>query len=90
MRCWLLHAPTPACMHACVQGVTLSNYFVSTPICCPSRVNLLKGQLSHNTNFTDVLGPHGGYAKFAALRLDDEWLPVWLQRRGYETYYTGT
>ncbi|KXZ41196.1 hypothetical protein GPECTOR_660g786 [Gonium pectorale] len=62
---------------------------VTTPICCPSRVNLLRGQLSHNTNFTDVLGPHGGYAKFRALGLDREWLPVWLQRAGYNTLYTG-
>ncbi|EFJ49375.1 hypothetical protein VOLCADRAFT_59221, partial [Volvox carteri f. nagariensis] len=71
------------------RGVTFTNHFVTTPICCPSRVNLLRGQLSHNTNFTDVLGPHGGYAKFRALGLDREWLPTWLQRAGYNTLYTG-
>ncbi len=31
----------------------------------------------------------GGYAKFRELRLDDEWLPVWLQRANYTTLYTG-
>ncbi|GLI66939.1 hypothetical protein VaNZ11_010980, partial [Volvox africanus] len=71
------------------RGVTFTNHFVTTPICCPSRVSLLRGQLGHNTNFTDVLGPHGGYAKFRALDLDREWLPTWLQKAGYKTLYTG-
>ncbi|GLI66959.1 hypothetical protein VaNZ11_011030, partial [Volvox africanus] len=69
--------------------VTFTNHFVTTPICCPSRVSLQRGQLSPNTNFTDVLGPHGGSAKFRALDLDREWLPTWLQKAGYTTLYTG-
>lgn len=48
--------------HIINQGLTFDNYFVSTPICCPSRVNLLFGQYSHITNFTDVLPPHGGWS----------------------------
>ncbi|KAG2501026.1 hypothetical protein HYH03_000846 [Edaphochlamys debaryana] len=71
------------------RGVTFAHHLVTTPICCPSRVNLLRGQLAHNTNFTDVLGPHGGYAKFKALGLDRDWLPGWLQGAGYNTLYTG-
>ncbi|GLI71802.1 hypothetical protein VaNZ11_017160, partial [Volvox africanus] len=70
--------------------VTFTNHFVTTPICCPSRVSLQRGQLSPNTNFTDVLGPHGGSAKFRALDLDREWLPTWLQKAGYTTLYTAT
>jgi N-acetylglucosamine-6-sulfatase len=30
------------------QGVTLSNYFPSTPICCPSRSEMLSGRFAHN------------------------------------------
>lgn len=41
--------------HIIAKGVTLSNYFVNTPVCCPSRATLLTGRHAHNTNFTDVV-----------------------------------
>jgi N-acetylglucosamine-6-sulfatase len=31
----------------------------------------------------------GGYPKFVAQGLNENWLPVWLQKAGYNTYYTG-
>lgn len=31
----------------------------------------------------------GGYGKFIAEGLNDNYLPVWLQSAGYNTYYTG-
>lgn len=31
----------------------------------------------------------GGYPKFVAQGLNDNYLPVWLQQAGYATYYTG-
>ncbi len=31
----------------------------------------------------------GGYPKFKALKVDDSYLPTWLQSLGYNTYYTG-
>lgn len=30
------------------QGVTLSNYMPTTPICCPSRAEMLSGRFAHN------------------------------------------
>lgn len=75
--------------HIRVPGVELENYFVTSPVCCPSRTNLWRGQFSHNTNFTDVLSPHGGYQKWKSLGIDKNYLPVWLQQAGYETYYVG-
>lgn len=31
----------------------------------------------------------GGYPKFISQGLNDDYLPVWLQEAGYNTYYTG-
>jgi arylsulfatase A-like enzyme len=40
-------------------------------------------------NVTDVSPPYGGYPKFISQGLNDNYLPVWLQAAGYNTYYTG-
>ncbi|PNW71928.1 hypothetical protein CHLRE_16g671400v5 [Chlamydomonas reinhardtii] len=70
-------------------GVELSQYFVTTPVCCPSRTNLWRGQFAHNTNFTSVLPPYGGWAKWKGLGIDQSYLPLWLKDQGYNTYYVG-
>lgn len=31
----------------------------------------------------------GGYPKFVSQGLNDDYLPLWLQEAGYNTYYTG-
>ena len=31
----------------------------------------------------------GGYEKFIAGGFNDDWLPLWMQKAGYNTYYTG-
>ncbi|KAJ5942185.1 Alkaline phosphatase-like alpha/beta/alpha [Penicillium verrucosum] len=81
---------TPLTMkHMAKKGTTFSNHFITTALCCPSRVSLLTGRLSHNTNVTDVNPPWGGYPKFIAQGFNDNYLPVWLQQAGYDTYYTG-
>lgn len=38
---------------------------------------------------TDITPPYGGYPKFANPTLNDNYLPVWLQSQGYNTYYAG-
>lgn len=58
-------------------------------ICCPSRVNIWTGRAAHNTNVTDLFPPYGGYPVFVREGLNENWLPVWLQELGYNTYYTG-
>ncbi|CAG7922101.1 unnamed protein product [Penicillium olsonii] len=81
---------TPLTMkHMANKGTTFSNHFVTTALCCPSRVSLLTGRLAHNTNVTDVNPPWGGYPKFIAQNFNENYLPVWLQNAGYDTYYTG-
>lgn len=68
------------------QGTTFRNYFVSHPVCCPSRATLLTGQYSHNHGvLSNNAENQGGYAS-----LDhSETLPVWLSRAGYDTAHVG-
>lgn len=71
------------------EGTTYTNHFTTTAVCCPSRVSLWTGKQPHNTNVTDVNPPYGGYPKFVSQGLNSNYLPVWLQAAGYNTYYTG-
>lgn len=41
------------------KGVEFTNHFVTTALCCPSRVSLWTGRQAHNTNVTDVNPPWG-------------------------------
>ena len=41
------------------KGTFFRNHFVTTALCCPSRVSLWTGRQAHNTNVTDVHPPHG-------------------------------
>ncbi|KAF3277462.1 hypothetical protein TWF173_009666 [Orbilia oligospora] len=75
--------------HLLDKGTLFRNHFVTTALCCPSRVSLWTGRHSHNTNVTDVNPPYGGYPKFVAQGFNENFLPVWLQEAGYNTYYTG-
>lgn len=71
------------------EGTQYSNHFCTVAICCPSRVNLWTGRAAHNTNVTDVFPPFGGYPKIVREGINENYLPVWLQEAGYNTYYTG-
>ncbi|KAG6833040.1 hypothetical protein H0H87_012051 [Tephrocybe sp. NHM501043] len=75
--------------HLGKKGTFFKNHFVTTAICCPSRVALWTGRQPHNTNVTDVSPPYGGYPKFIERGFNSNFLPVWLQQAGYNTYYTG-
>ncbi|KAJ5167602.1 uncharacterized protein N7482_003196 [Penicillium canariense] len=75
--------------HLRQKGTFFRNHFVTTALCCPSRVSLWTGRQAHNTNVTDVNPPYGGYPKFVDRGFNENFLPVWLQESGYDTYYTG-
>ncbi|KIV95821.1 hypothetical protein PV10_03427 [Exophiala mesophila] len=70
-------------------GTEFRKHYCTIAVCCPSRVSLLTGKMAHNTNVTDVSPPYGGYPKFLEQGLNENYLPVWLQEAGYNTYYTG-
>ncbi len=67
------------------DGVVFENGFVTTPLCCPSRVSILSGQYVHNHGvYTDRM-PLGGAPKFD----DTTCMSIWLQEAGYRTAYFG-
>ncbi|KAK1753397.1 arylsulfatase-like protein [Echria macrotheca] len=75
--------------HLIKEGTFFSRHYATTAVCCPSRVSLWTGKQAHNTNVTDVNPPYGGYPKFISQGFNDNFLPVWLQQVGVDTYYTG-
>lgn len=75
--------------HLLSQGTFYTRHYCTVALCCPSRVSLWTGKTAHNTNVTDVTPPYGGYPKFVSQGLNNNFLPIWLQDAGYNTYYTG-
>jgi arylsulfatase A-like enzyme len=71
------------------NGASFENTFITTPICCPSRVSLLKGQFAHNHQIYTNNPPSGGFPKFAMLQTENSTLATWLQQAGYHTALLG-
>ncbi|MFC1851714.1 sulfatase-like hydrolase/transferase [candidate division CSSED10-310 bacterium] len=64
------------------RGVTFSNAYVTTPVCCPSRVSFLSGgYYAHNTGV--ITNSDGGNFR------DTDSLATEMQRRGYSTGFIG-
>lgn len=75
--------------HIADEGLSFTRHYCTVALCCPSRVSLWTGKAAHNTNVTDVNPPYGGYPKFISQGLNNAYLPLWLQKAGYNTYYVG-
>lgn len=71
------------------KGTTFNRHFCTVALCCPSRATLWTGRAAHNHNVTNVSPPHGGYPKVVDRGINDNYLPIWMQEAGYNTYYTG-
>jgi N-acetylglucosamine-6-sulfatase len=67
------------------QGVELSNAFITTPVCCPSRASILSGQYAHRSGVYTNVGPNGGADDFD----DSSSMGIWLQAAGYRTGFYG-
>lgn len=52
-------------------------------------MNFFTGRAAHNTNVTSLTPPYGGWQKFAQEGLNDNYLPVWINNAGIDTYYVG-
>nr|POE66240.1 arylsulfatase [Quercus suber] len=59
--------------HITNQGTSFSRHYCTVALCCPSRVSLWTG----------------GYPKFVSQGFNEDYLPLWLQDAGYDTYYVG-
>lgn len=78
----------PAISGLVAGGASFGRYFVSTPLCSPSRVTLLRGQYAHNTGVLWNRGEEegqGGFEAFHRLGLEENTLATWLQDGGYRT-----
>lgn len=71
------------------RGITFNRYYVSYPLCCPSRVSLLTGRYAHNSNVRGNVPPNGGFTGFKARQAYSHNLAPWLQTAGYRTVHIG-
>ena len=71
------------------KGITFNRYYVSYPLCCPSRVSLLTGRYAHNHKVKGNVQPNGGYIGFSFRGAMTHNLATWLQADGYKTVHIG-
>lgn len=71
------------------RGMTFTRYYVSYPLCCPSRVSLLTGRYAHNTNVRGNVQPNGGFTGFSFRQAANYNIATWLQDAGYRTIHIG-
>lgn len=71
------------------EGLSFNNFYVTTPLCCPSRVTFLRGQYPHNHGIFTNAPPSGGFDAFTSLDLESSTLATWLQAAGYRTVMLG-
>ncbi len=67
------------------HGVTFTNAFVTTPLCCPARTSIFTGRYSRHTGVLDNLPPNGGAPAFD----DRSTVATWLHDAGYSTSMVG-
>lgn len=67
------------------HGVTFTNMFVTTPLCCPARASFLTGRNARHHGVFDNTGPNGGAPAFDP----SSTVATWLHDAGYTTALVG-
>jgi N-acetylglucosamine-6-sulfatase len=67
------------------KGVSFTNAFAPTPICCPARASLLTGKYGHNTGVLTNGGEQGGWKTFAAGGNEEHTFARHLHDAGWRT-----
>ena len=71
------------------QGLTVNDFFISQPLCCPARATFLRGQYTHNHGVYRNDQPAGGFEEFYTLQHESSTVATWLQAAGYRTVLLG-
>lgn len=71
------------------EGMSFENFLVTTPICCPSRTTILRGQYTHNHGVRYNFAPGGAFDAFKRNKLGNSTVATWLQAAGYRTGFYG-
>jgi N-acetylglucosamine-6-sulfatase len=71
------------------QGTMFSRFFATTPLCCPSRASILRGQYAHNHGVLRNTGDDAGFTAFHESGQESETLASELDAAGYETALIG-
>ena len=71
------------------RGVTFDRGITPDPLCCPSRVSILRGQTSQRHGVWANAGKYGGLARVKKLGLETSTAATWLQSAGYRTGLIG-
>ncbi len=70
-------------------GVSFGRYYVSYPLCCPSRATLLSGRYSHSNGVISNDAPRGGYPSYQIHTINNHNIGTYLQKAGYRTIHIG-
>ncbi len=71
------------------QGATFARFFATTPLCCPSRASILRGQYAHNHGVLRNTGDDAGFAAFQTSGSESATMATLLDDAGYETALVG-
>jgi N-acetylglucosamine-6-sulfatase len=70
------------------RGLSMKDFFITTPTCCPSRTSFLRGQYTHNHEIY-TSSAVGGFQQFYLLQHDSSTIATWLGAAGYQTIFLG-